>query len=101
MVPVATQKIHNVTTQMSDSLLEFPCDFPLKVMGVATDDFDELVVATVRRHVSDLSEGSIRAKKSRNGKYVSITVTIQIRSQEQLDAIYAELSSNERILMVL
>lgn len=89
------------TAQPSESLFEFPCDFPLKVMGVAADDFDALVVAIVRKHVNDLCEGAITAKQSRKGKYVSITVTIQAQSQEQLDRIYTELSSHERILMVL
>jgi len=86
---------------MSDSLLEFPCEFPLKAMGIAGDDFDELVVAIVRNHVGDLREGAIRAKKSRSGKYVSITVTMQICSQEQLDSIYMDLSSDDRVLMLL
>ena len=85
----------------TESLLEFPCDFPLKVMGIAADDFDTLVVAIVRKHVNDLREGAIRSKQSRTGKYVSITVTIQAKSQGQLDDIYGELSRHERILMVL
>ena len=70
-------------------------------MGIAADDFDTLVVAIVRKHVNDLREGAIRSKQSRTGKYVSITVTIQAKSQDQLDDIYGELSRHERILMVL
>ena len=88
-------------TRRTESLLEFPSDFPLKVMGIAADDFDTLVVAIVRKHVNDLREGAIRSKQSRTGKYVSITVTIQAKSQDQLDDIYGELSRHERILMVL
>jgi uncharacterized protein len=58
-------------------------------------------VAIVRRHVEDLREGAIQAKESRNGKYVSITVTVQAQSQRQLDSLYTELSGHERVLMVL
>jgi uncharacterized protein len=87
--------------KQGDSLLEFPCDFPLKVMGIAAEDFDALVVAIVRRHVDDLREGAITAKESRNGKYVSLTVTIQAQSQQQLDDLYVELSTHQRVLMVL
>ena len=90
-----------MTTDAADSLLEFPCDFPLKVVGEAHDDFDALVVAIVRRHVVDLHEGAVRAKASRQGKYVSLTVTIRAESRAQLDALYAELSAHARILMVL
>lgn len=85
----------------TESLLEFPCDFPLKVMGRAEDDFDALVARIVRRHVEDLREGAIRSRESRKGTYVSVTVTIQAQSQAQLDGLYHELSAHERVLMVL
>ena len=87
--------------QPSESLLEFPCDFPIKVLGLADRGFDSLVVAIIRRHAGDLREGAIASKASRGGKYVSITVTIQAASREQVDRLYVELSSHERILMVL
>ena len=85
----------------ADSLLEFPCEFPLKVMGLAEDGFDALVVAIVRRHVADLAEGAVRATPSSQGKYVSLTVTVRAESRAQLDGLYTELSGHERILMVL
>ncbi len=83
------------------SLIAFPCDFPLKVMGQAADDFDTLVVEIVLRHVKDLREGAIRRRPSTKGKYVAVTVTVQVDSQLQLDNLYRELSSHARILMVL
>ena len=84
-----------------DSLLEFPCRFPIKVMGLADRNFDLLVVELVRRHVPDLSEGAVKSRLSREGKYVSITVTINAQSREQLDNIYLELTGNDRVLMAL
>ncbi|MGE3847906.1 MAG: YbeD family protein [Gammaproteobacteria bacterium] len=85
----------------SDSLLEFPCDFPLKVMGLATADFPVLVRGIVDRHVVGLAADAVRATPSRQGKYVSLTVTVRAESQAQLDALYTELSAHERVLMVL
>jgi putative lipoic acid-binding regulatory protein len=83
------------------SLLEFPCQFPIKAMGKAGADFDAHVVEIVRRHVPDLAEGAVRLQPSRNGNYVSVTVTFEASSQQQLDALYRELSGSERTLMVL
>ena len=84
-----------------DSPLQFPCDFPIKVMGKAAEDFDALVVSLVRRHVADLAEGAVQLRPSSGGRYVSVTVTIQATSREQLDNLYRELSAHERVLMVL
>lgn len=84
-----------------ESLLVFPCQFPIKVMGLAGNNFDLLVVELVRRHVPDLSEGAVRSRLSREGKYVSITVTVNAQSREQLDNIYLELTGHERVLMAL
>jgi len=81
--------------------LTFPCDFPLKIMGRAQPDFDSLVVEIVLRHVGNVREGAISVRESRGGKYVSVTVTVQAESQDQLDGLYRELSAHERILMVL
>jgi uncharacterized protein len=83
------------------TLLRFPCSFPIKVMGYAEDDFDSLVVSIVRKHVNDLYEAAVSSRLSQGGRYLAITITIDAQSQEQLDAIYHELSSHERVLMAL
>jgi uncharacterized protein len=84
-----------------DSLLAFPCDFPIKAFGLAANDFDALIVELIRRHAPDLSEGAVSSRLSRQGKYVAVTVTVPATSREQLDAIYRELSACERVLMAL
>ncbi len=84
-----------------DSAFDFPCDFTVKAMGLAEPGFDALVVEIVRRHAPDLSEGAVRSRPSRNGKYVSVSVVIQARSRAQLDAIYHDLTAHERVLMRL
>lgn len=81
--------------------LEFPCDFPIKAMGLAADDFDALVVTLVGRHIADLREGAVSIRPSSNGKYLSVTVVVRAESQAQLDAIYRELTGHERVLMAL
>ena len=87
---------------MSEStLLEFPCDYPIKVMGAAGGGLDAVVAQIVRRHAPDLSEGAIRTRASRNGNYVAVTVTIRARHKGQLDAIYRELTAHHQVLIAL
>ncbi|MCC6209040.1 MAG: DUF493 domain-containing protein [Gammaproteobacteria bacterium] len=87
--------------QPADSLLEFPCDFPIKAIGKAGCDIDAIVFALVRAHVPDLGEGAIRSRDSRNGGYQSVTVTVRATSRAQLDDIYRALSTHDDIVMVL
>lgn len=82
-------------------LLKFPCDFSIKVMGKATENFDLLVVEIVRRHCKDLKEGAVTIRSSSGGKYLSVTVSFIAQSRTQLDALYIELSGHERVMMVL
>jgi putative lipoic acid-binding regulatory protein len=70
-------------------------------MGLANDEFESLVVVLINKHVPDLGEGAITSTLSKNKKYMSITATIQAKSQEQLDALYRDLTKEPRILMVL
>jgi len=81
--------------------LQFPCEFPIKAMGEARDGFDALVFGIVRRHAPDLGEAAIESRSSRGGKYLSVTVTVQATSREQLDSIYRDLTGCEQILVVL
>ncbi|MEX2523509.1 MAG: DUF493 domain-containing protein [Gammaproteobacteria bacterium] len=75
--------------------------FPVKAMGAAEEDFDGLVVSLVRRHSPDLAESAVKTRLSRNGNYMSVTVTVEARSREQLDAIYTDLTAHERVLIAL
>lgn len=84
-----------------ETLLEFPCDFAIKAMGETSDDLDQIVIEIVRRHVDDIAEGAVSSRQSSGGKFTSVTVTIKATSKQQLDAIYMELSSHQRIKYVL
>ncbi|MBT8127873.1 MAG: DUF493 domain-containing protein [Gammaproteobacteria bacterium] len=84
-----------------ESPLKFPCEFPIKAMGRATPELEIAVLEIMHRHVPDLGEGAVRTRKSRQGNYLSITVTIQARSRDQLDAIYMELTACEHIVFAI
>ncbi len=83
------------------SLLTFPCSFPIKVMGRREDGFAQAVSEVVLRHAPDFRPESIEMRSSKNARYLSLTVTINARSREQLDRLYSELSSHPMVMMVL
>ncbi len=87
---------------MSDeTLLEFPCDFPVKIMGKESAEFQTLARSLVEKHTGPLADDAVVSSLSRKGTFVSVTVTVVAQSQEQLDDIYRELTSNEEVLMAL
>jgi uncharacterized protein len=87
---------------MSDeSLLKFPTSFPIKIMGKDEPDFHEAVAEIVARHVAPIETLPVTKQPSREGKFISITVTIEAQSREQLDALYRDLSAHHLVLMAL
>lgn len=85
----------------TDSLLQFPCDFPVKVFGNTEPDFAEAVLAMVRKHAPDTVPQTVSARPSSGGKYTAVTVVVRAESQSQLDAIYRELTGSPRVKMAL
>ena len=83
------------------SLLEFPCDFPIKIMGKRADGFAQAVLETVLRHAPDFDAAAIEMRPSAKGNYLSLTCTIRAVSREQLDALYRELSAHPLVKVVL
>ena len=83
------------------ALLQFPCDFPIKIMGPSDGDLRALAVGLVGRHAPDLDETRVRVQDSRAGRYQSVTVVVSAQSREQLDAIYRELTGHPQITLVL
>jgi len=83
------------------TLLEFPCDFPLKIMGRRRDDFAAAIVDLVCRHAPDFDPAGIEMRSSRGGNYLSLTCTIRATSQAQLDDLYRELTSHPWVKIVL
>ena len=83
------------------SLIDYPCEFPLKIMGATRAGFAQAVLEVVQRHAPDFDGATLEMKSSKHGKYLSITCTINATSREQLDALYQELCDHPMVVMVL
>ena len=83
------------------TLLEFPCAFPVKIMGEAREGFADAMLEIVLRHAPDFVAASVEMKASSSGKYVSLTCTITAVSQAQLDDLYRDISSHPMVSMAL
>ena len=84
-----------------DSVIAYPLEFPIKVMGLNRPEFKPAMIGVFRRHAPDLDETKIEARSSREAKYLSLTITINAVSREQLDALYGELSDHPMVSMTL
>lgn len=83
------------------SLLEFPCDFPIKVMGRRQDGFAQSVLEVVLRHAPDFDAAAMEMRPSGQGNYMSLTCTVRAVSRAQLDALYRELTAHPLVKVVL
>lgn len=84
-----------------DSVIEFPCRFPIKAMGRDESEFQAHVLQIISSHVDDIAPEDVAVRSSSKGKFLAVTVTIEAKSQEHLDRVYRNLTSSERILYVL
>ena len=85
----------------TESLIEYPCDFPIKVLGKTQAGFAQAVLAIVRAHAPDFDGSTMEMKTSRKGKYLSVTCVIRATSRQQLDDLYRELCDHPMVVMVL
>ena len=84
-----------------ETLIDFPCDFPIKVMGASRDGFAQAIVAIVSRHAPEFDAATLEMRPSKTGKYLSLTCTVRATSKAQLDALYRELTSHPWVKIVL
>ncbi len=84
-----------------DTLLEFPCEFPLKVMGATQEGFAEEILRVVTIHVPDFDATRMEMRASSGGNYISLTCTVTATSKEQLDNLYRALTSHPMVKVVL
>jgi putative lipoic acid-binding regulatory protein len=82
-------------------LLEFPLDFPIKIMGRADTPLADAVLAIVKRHDPDFVAASMAMRASSGGRYVSLTCCVRATSQAMLDALYRELTAHPLVQVVL
>jgi putative lipoic acid-binding regulatory protein len=83
------------------SLIEYPTDFPIKVMGRMQPGFAQNVLAIVQRHAPDFDGAAMELRASSKGKYLSVTCVVRATSREQLDNLYRELCDHPLVVMVL
>ena len=81
--------------------IEFPCEYPIKVMGDSAVDFKAFVVEVMAKHAGAIEDSEVSVRDSRNGTFQSVTVTITATGVEQLQAIHAELQASGRVKMVI
>ena len=82
-------------------LLDYPCDFPLKILGHTQAGFAQAILEVVRRHAPDFDGSAMEMRTSKRGKYLSLTCEIRATSREQLDGLYRELCDHPMVVMVL
>ena len=86
---------------LAHSLIEYPCEFPLKIFGLQQAGFAQAVLEVVNKYDPGVAAASMEMRASRNDRYVSLTCTIRATSREQLDAVYQELCDHPMVVMVL
>ncbi len=85
----------------NESLLTFPCHFPIKVMGKNQPGFEATVVMLVQRHAADFDAASVETRLSKGDRYLALTLTVHAKSRAQLDAIYHDLTACDDVVMAL
>jgi len=85
----------------TDALFQFPCEFPIKVMGRDSESFRTLTLAIIERHAGALAPDRISERMSRKGRFLALTYTIEARSRAQLDEIYQDLTESGVVLVAL
>ena len=87
--------------QQDSSPIEYPCAFPIKIMGHTRAGFAQAILEIVRCHAPEFDGATMEMKSSKHGKYLSVTCTVTATSREQLDALYRELCDHPMVVMVL
>ena len=83
------------------SLIEYPTDFPIKIMGRRESRLVQTIVEIVQRHAPDFDAATVEMRISKKNNYLSVTCTVRTTSREQLDALYRDLCDHPAIVMVL
>lgn len=81
--------------------IEFPCDYPVKVMGENAEDFVALVVEIGQRHAPEVTHEHVSVRESGRGRWVSVTLTIRATGEPQLAALFEDLKASGRVRLVL
>lgn len=90
-----------MVTTTPDSLIEYPCDFPIKIMGAMHDDFAQTIVELVLEFDATFDAGKVEMRPSSKGSYLGLTVTVRATSREQLDNLYRALTAHPMVKIVM
>lgn len=93
--------INSVNKTDEESLIEFPCEFPVKVMGPAIPEFHTVIENLALKNDPSFDKNKTTQNVSKTGKYVSLTLTINAKDKQQLDSIYKDFTDNELVLWAL
>lgn len=85
----------------SDSLITYPCEFPIKVMGANVEGFVQALIEVAREHDPFFDEQRIEHRPSKAGNYLGVTLVVTATSREQLDRIYLALTGHPMVKIVL
>ena len=91
----------DIREDSAESLLEFPCEFPIKVISKVNSDLADTVYKIIKHYAPEINKDQLSCKSSAQGNYQSITVRLMAVSQAQLDAIYIRLCEHEEIMLAL
>lgn len=94
-------KIHDLTGEEDAPKIEYPCRYPIKVMGLDENDFSNAIIAIIRAHAPDLDEEDISFRPSRHGKYLAVNVIITAQSEQQIENIFNDLKASGRTAMII
>ena len=86
---------------ITETLIEFPCDFPIKVMGETNNDFSSEIIKTIQDQLPSFDATKIELRGSTGGKYISLTCTVHVTSKPQLDDIYRALTAHPMVKFAL
>lgn len=96
-----SNKVAVVSTPPEESLIEYPCDFPIKVMGRTHDALLMAMTEVVQGFDPAFDPATIEVRPSRSGNYLGLTLTVRVTSREQLDSLYRALHGHELVSVVL
>ncbi|MEO6422864.1 MAG: DUF493 family protein [Candidatus Nitrotoga sp.] len=86
---------------LTESLIKYPCDFPIKVLGLAHQGFAQAVADVVLRYDHDFDAATMEMRPSSGARYIGLTCTVRATSREQLNMLYQELCNQPHVVMVL
>ena len=84
-----------------ETLIEFPCDFPIKVIGETHAEFSKEMIKTIQSVIANFDANQIEMRGSSGGKYISLTCTVYVSSKMQLDDVYRALTAHPMVKFVL